>query len=272
MASRRRGGARFDHGAQFFTTRSEAFSSLIDDAVQAGVVTQWTRGFGAEADGYPRWRGVEAMTSLAKWMATDVDVATGVTVTDLADHPASAYVLTAPVPQSLAVLSMSKLLPDPELAVRLATEITYRPTIAVMSTYTGSTQLLDHGGWQSPDHPAVTFIGDNQAKGISDVPALTFHLSEEWSHRWWHADDVDLVAAVWDAAAPVLGDASPVASSVMRWRYAGPTTMWPTKTEVWGDDPVVALAGEAFDGPKVEGAFLSGLAASDAVASRLRSG
>ena len=268
MASRRRGDVRFDHGAQFFTTRSAEFSGLVDEAVEAGAVVEWTRGFG-EADGYPRWRGTEAMTSLAKWMGADLDVVTETTVVDLADHPARAYVLTAPVPQSLAVLSMSKLLPDPELALRLATEIAYRPTIAVMSTFEGSTNLADHGGHQAHDDPAVTFVADNRAKGVSSVPALTFHLSEEWSHRWWKGDDDELVAAVWAAAADVVGEATPVESSVMRWRYAGPTRMWPEKCVVWGDEPLVALAGEAFDGPKVEGAFLSGLAAADAVAGHL---
>ncbi len=268
MASRRRGEVRFDHGAQFFTTRSPEFSELVADAVEAGAVVEWTRGFG-EVDGYPRWRGAEAMTSLAKWMAADLDVATETTVVDLADHPAQAYVLTAPVPQSLAVLSMSKLLPDPELAVRFTTEIAYRPTIAVMSTFEGETNLADHGGHQAHDDPAVTFIADNCAKGVSSQPALTFHLSEEWSHRWWKGDDDELVAAVWDAAADVVGSATPVESSVQRWRYAGPTKMWPEKCVVWGDAPVVALAGEAFDGPKVEGAFLSGLAAADAIAARL---
>ena len=52
---------------------------------------------------------------------------------------------------------------------------------------------------------------------------------------------------------------------IQRWRYAGPVECWPDATVTWGFDPVIALAGEAFAGPKVEGAFLSGRAAADAV-------
>jgi predicted NAD/FAD-dependent oxidoreductase len=52
---------------------------------------------------------------------------------------------------------------------------------------------------------------------------------------------------------------------IQRWRYAGPVECWPEPTVVWGSDPVIALAGEAFAGPKVEGAFLSGRAAAEAV-------
>ena len=56
-----------------------------------------------------------------------------------------------------------------------------------------------------------------------------------------------------------------LAFQIQRWRYAGPVECRPEPTVVWGSDPVIALAGEAFAGPKVEGAFLSGRAAADAV-------
>lgn len=268
MATRRRGEATFDHGAQFFTTRSEEFTRLVEAAVIDGAAREWTRGFDDVPDGYPRWCGVGAMTSLCKWMAAGLDVVTGETVTDLAEHPANAYVLTAPVPQSLAVLSFSRLLPPPELAIGL-TAVSYRPTLAVMATYAGSTDLPAHGGRQVPDDPAVTFIADNMAKGVSAVPALTLHLSESWSHELWSARDDEIVARSWNAASAHIGSATVVEASVQRWRYAGPVQMWPERTVAWGADPVVALAGEAFDGPKVEGAFLSGLAAAAEVVRRL---
>ncbi len=266
MASRRVGDARFDHGAQFFTTRSEAFSSLVAEAVDAGVVTEWTRGFDADPDGFPRWRGTGAMTDLCRWMAADHDVVLSTTVTDVAAHPAQAYLLTAPVPQSLAILSFSRLLPPPAITHAL-TAVAYRPTIAVMATFSGATNLADHGGCQLGDDPAVTFIADNRAKGVSAVPALTLHLSESWSHDLWETADDEVVERVWAAAAAQLGSAVPIEAQVQRWRYAGPTTMWPQRCVLWGDAPVVALAGEAFDGPKVEGAYLSGLAAGEALLS-----
>lgn len=268
MASRRVGDARFDHGAQFFTTRSEAFTSLIAEAVDAGVVTEWTKGFDAEPDGFPRWRGTGAMTDLCRWMASDQDVDLSATVTDLTVHPARAHLLTAPVPQSLAILSFSRLLPPPSMTHAL-TAVAYRPTIAVMATFSGETNLAEHGGCQLADDPAVTFISDNHAKGVSAVPALTLHLSESWSHELWDAADVEIVERVWAAASAHLGSALPIEAHVQRWRYAGPTQMWPDPFVLWGDDPIVALAGEAFAGPKVEGAYLSGLAAGEALLERL---
>ena len=71
------------------------------------------------------------------------------------------------------------------------------------------------------------------------------------------------------AAAEQLGDASDpndvLASSVQRWRYADPVTCWPDKYVTWGETPRIVLAGEAFDGPRVEGGFLSGRAATEAL-------
>ena len=59
MATRRVGAGVIDHGAQFFTVRSERFGALVAEWQAAGLVTEWTHGF-ADAerqwknDGYPR--------------------------------------------------------------------------------------------------------------------------------------------------------------------------------------------------------------------------
>jgi predicted NAD/FAD-dependent oxidoreductase len=267
MANRRVGEARFDHGAQFFTVRSVEFGAVIAAAAAAGAVVEWTRGFEDPPDGHARWRGAEGMTSLCKWMAADagIEPELAAVVADLRGVPARAYVLTPPVPQSLAILSFSGLLPEPELAERLA-RVAYKPTIAVLATLDRApTGMPGHGGRQFTEHDDLAFVTDNQAKGISPLPALTVHLSNSRSREHWDRADAEIIAFAEERVAPLLGDASFAAAEVQRWRYAGPVAVEPEPTIVWGTDPVVALAGEAFDGPKVEGAFLSGLAAADAL-------
>jgi predicted NAD/FAD-dependent oxidoreductase len=61
-----------------------------------------------------------------------------------------------------------------------------------------------------------------------------------------------------ERAKPWLGRANIVESQVKRWRFATPATIWPDRC--WHTERLV-LAGDAFGGPKVEGAALSGLAA-----------
>ena len=271
MASRRVGSARFDHGAQFFTARSASFRDLVDQAIASGAVVEWTRGFQDPPDGHPRFRGAEGMTSLCKWMAADAEIepTLATTVTDLRAIPARAYVLTAPVPQSLAVLSFSGLLPEPAVAQRLA-EIAYKPTIAVLLILDRApTGMPEHGGCQFAEGDDLAFVTDNQAKGVSPVPAMTVHLSNARSHDYWTRPDDEIVSFAAERVAALSGDASSLSAQVQRWRYAGPVEVHPEPTVVWGDEPVVALAGEAFDGPKVEGAYLSGVAAAEAIHARL---
>ena len=139
MASRRMdtpaGQARFDHGAQFFTTRSDLFRR------RSHRLSGW--GGGRVDEGFRRrgWvstvAGSEGMTSLCKWLAADAGIVPelGTRILDLGDElaarPVDAVIHTAPVPQALATMAFGGLLPGIELAQQL-TGIHYKPTIAVM--------------------------------------------------------------------------------------------------------------------------------------------
>ena len=267
LATRRIGDARLDHGAQFFTVRGAALAATVEAAAAAGVVQEWCRGFG-EIDGYPRYRGTDGMAGFAKWLAQGLEVRTGVRVTDLAEHPADAYVLTAPIPQSLAMLSLSTRLPEPDLADRLAA-VTYNATLALLLVLDRDPGLPEPGAIQQPDHPTFTFIADNRAKGVSAVPAMTFHVGNAASRARWAQPDGALRDALVAEAAPWLGGAQVLEAQLVRWRYAGPTTPWPAPCVLVHDDPQpIVLAGDAFDGPKFEGAFRSGLAAAELLLAR----
>lgn len=264
------GEARIDHGAQFFTTRSDEFTSFVADAVAAGAVEEWCRGFGAH-DGYPRYRGESGMTSLAKWMAEGVEVELAQTVVDLAEYPADSYILAMPVPQALAICSFSKRLPLPLLQRDLA-RVDYHPVIALLATFDDPLPVPGPGAVQQPDHPVVTFVSDNQQKGISPVPSLTLHASHQWSIDHWASPDSEIVSELLASVAEHTGGAEPTATRLQRWRYAGPVTPWPEPMVAWGSgtegDPQIILSGDAFASSKVEGAFLSGRAAAAAVLAR----
>ena len=68
MATRRVGGGTFDHGAQFFTVRSEPFTAFVDDLLAEGVAYEWCRGFEVE-DGFPRYAIRGGMDQLAAHLA-----------------------------------------------------------------------------------------------------------------------------------------------------------------------------------------------------------
>jgi len=267
MATRRFAGARFDHGAQFFTSRGSEFTKLIENATRDGAVKKWTNGFSENPDGYARWCGSSGMTSLVKWMVAEgnINVRTATTVTDLRDMPANAYVLTPPVPQSLAILSFSQMLPNPRTQIELSA-ISYKPTIAILLRLEQSPERFpEHGGVQFLEHRDLAFISDNQRKGISDEPALTVHLSNELSESLWEDSDEGVLSAATALIKDHLNGVAVTDFQIQRWRYAGPEEVRAESTIVWGANPTIALAGEAFAGPKVEGAFRSGVAAAEMI-------
>ena len=45
MATRRHGETRIDHGAQFFTARTERFQAIVDALIAQGVIKVWSHGF-----------------------------------------------------------------------------------------------------------------------------------------------------------------------------------------------------------------------------------
>ena len=93
------------------------------------------------------------------------------------------------------------------------------------------------------------------------MPALTMHTDPAWSKAHWDDDRSLTHGALIELAAPWIGAANIVDSQVKRWRFATPRAIWPEPC--WRPDngaPFV-LAGDAFAGPRVEGAILSGAAA-----------
>ena len=122
LASRRIGGATFDHGAQFITARTSRFAALVEDGRRAGAVEEWHRGARGQPDGHVRWRGHPAMTSVAKHLARGIEIVleTRVVALRASRHrwsaetgtgdvcSAGAVVLTPPVPQSLAILKAAR--------------------------------------------------------------------------------------------------------------------------------------------------------------------
>ena len=123
MATRRMGGGRFDHGAQFFTVREPSFQSYVDEWLQAGVIQEWFRHAPSDSNtaGYPRYCGRSGMTDVAKHLCESLEVHRSQAAVDVVRtanawevrtatgevHRCRYLVVTAPVPQALALLDTS---------------------------------------------------------------------------------------------------------------------------------------------------------------------
>ncbi len=272
LATRRAGNATFDHGAQFFTVRSQELRARVDEWLDAGIVREWCRGFESE-DGHPRYVGAQGMTSIAKHLAKDLDVRTSSLVFSLVrndtdwtvitddgeKHQADAVLLTAPLPQTFSLMFSANI----EMPADLR-KIDYQRTLGLLVTLATPThKVAQPGGMQNPDD-VFSFIGDNSSKGICDATALTFHANPAWSAQHFDLPTEEIGAALLDAAQPWINGALIVHREVKKWRFATPESVWPEA--YWlHESGTLAIAGDAFNGPKVEGAFLSGVAAATAL-------
>lgn len=267
--------ATFDHGAQFFTVRSDRFQQLVDVWMSDGIVYEWCRGFGSE-DGHARYAVHGGMTGLAKHLARSLDVRTSmlvftigasargeesahawtVTIDDGTRLGADAVVVTCPIPQSYSLTNEGGI----DLPRDLLTA-DYDRTIGLLAVLDGPSALTSPGGLQDPDG-VFSWVSDNAIKGISRVPALTCHANAQWSSDHWDDDPVDGRRQLLDHARQYFGSSVCVVSDYKKWRFATPRRTWPEPFFAHG---TAVFAGDAFAGPKIEGAALSGLAAADHV-------
>ncbi|AWN45578.1 FAD-dependent oxidoreductase [Methylobacterium terrae] len=266
MATRRGPGEfRFDHGAQYFTARDPRFRAQVADWTTRGVAAPW--------GGADRFVGTPGMTAPVRDLLDGTDLRCGRAVgrlvregrdwrlaeadgTALADGEAfSAVLLTCPSPQSLALLAgAGEDLPG-------VAEVAYAPCWTLMLAHDGPP--LSSGAPvrenRDPD-AAVAWIAQNGSKpGRAGAGTLVAHASASWSRAnlECEADDVAerLVAALRDLVP--LGEIRHRAAH--RWRYAA-VERAVGEPCLFAPETGLGFAGDGCLGPRVEFAYLSGLA------------
>jgi predicted NAD/FAD-dependent oxidoreductase len=279
LASRRIDAATFDHGAQFITVRHPRFAALMEDWRRQGVAEVWFRGSQGRPEGHARWRGTPAMTAVAKHLARGLEVRLGARL--LALHRdgadwigelesgeslrAGSVLLTPPVPQTLALLAAGGTELPSELQARLQA-IGYERCLAVLALLAGPSRLPPPGG-MAPRAGPIAWIADNQRKGISAVAAVTLHATAAFSEQHWDLDRTVSGRELLRAAEPWLG--APVTEfQTHGWKYSKPLRIEQEPCLVLSEAPPLVVAGDAFAGPRVEGAALSGWAAAVALGQR----
>ncbi len=273
-ATRRIGTATLDHGAQFFTTRTAQFEAVVEQWVRDGVAREWCRGFDAEGDGFPRYIGTQGMTAITKYLARGIDVRSNsfvfaitrtsgpqswsIRLDDGTSIAADALIVTAPLAQSYSLLITA----DVEMPEELY-KTEYDRTLTLLATLDGPTSIPTPGALQNPSD-VVAFVADSAQKQISATAAITLNATAAFSEAHWATNPDEVHAILRDHARQFLGESKIVESQLKRWRFATPRTIWPESC--WVNDSL-ALAGDAFAGPRVEGAAVSGLAAAAAILS-----
>jgi len=280
MATRRLGGGRADHGAQFFTVRDPRFAEWVERWKRDGLIEVWFDHLSPESgdrgSGHPRYRGAGGMTAVPKALASALDVRNGVRVEGM-EWTGSGWrvhagggnpdpeifdwvALTAPVPQSLDLLEEERSrLPEETLAGLRAVD--YDRGLALMVVLEGQSGWGGWGGAKLED-PDLAWVADNHLKGISpERTVLTLHSTPAFARRHWDTTDEVRVPALLAALERTGRGVSGVTeTSLHRWGFTQPTVSFADEALVL-PDLRLALAGDGFGGSKVEGAAVSGLEA-----------
>jgi predicted NAD/FAD-dependent oxidoreductase len=272
--------ATFDLGAQFFTVREARFAQFVSSWIDENIVVEWSRGFATAdgsfyADGHPRYRGRPHMGAVAQYLATELDIRLNTPIKIIEMTPAGwqvtadngdryqsqALMLTPPIPEALALLEAGDV-HLPAEAAKVLTGISYEPCLALCVQLAGNGKVPDPGGMWPIGEP-IAWIADNFQKGVSAVPgAITIHAGSEFSRQHWQASDSEVAEQLLAAAEEWLVDRVEYLY-VHRWRYSKPLWLHPEPVLNLLDPGPIVFAGDAFAGPRVEGAALSGLAAAD---------
>ncbi len=278
MATRTVGDARFDHGAQHFSARSAQFAAEVAAWTEQGLVREWFRSASRTTPDRriePRYVGRGGMRRIPEALAEGLNVQTGATVERLlaVDGKVAgvvggnlaavgvAVILTPPVPQTRRLLEAGgAALPD--RVARMLAGVEYDPCLAMMASLDGPSGLPD--GHRSPGNGPIAWMGDNHHKGASAVPAVTVHATPEFSVAHLEEPPEQWLGKLRHAAA-VHCNSRIVAVTGHRWRYAQPRSTFEAGAVGCDVGFPAVIAGEAFSGARVEGAYMSGVAAASRV-------
>lgn len=277
-ASCRIDGRAFDAGAQYFTVRDPRFRRFVDSWRELGLVAEWRARIGTLQDGSfrpeegppHRYVGVPGMGRLAGHLAEELDLCAGSKVGTLeADGRRwrlrgaegaelgtwDAVVVAVPAPEAARLLSV--VAPDPARRLGAAR---LRPCWEL---------LLDFGGELALPFDAAFVEGkevrwvarDSGKPGRMPGERWVIHASAEWSESHLEEDADDVAFALRRAFARVTGrEDAPLLEAARLWRVALPDPLLGADC-VFDPAARIAACGDWCLAPRIEGAFLSGVAA-----------
>ncbi len=278
LSTRYAGDFEFDHGAQYFTARTEAFRSFLQPLIEAGVVADWRPGI-ADLDGdelttvhdpdsaEPRYVGAPRMNRIGKTLADGLNVQLERTidriertdghwtVTDNAgtqDGPYDWVVLAAPAAQT-ARLGAS----FPELVAYCDA----RPMLGCFALMLGFEKPLPLA-WQAArvHNHEVGWIAVNSSKpGRSDAYTLVVHSSNAWAETHMEDDQEQVLHLLLEGASSIIGENLSLAvhRQLHRWRYANSDPVSGAPCFLDADNQLAACGDWCIRG-RIEEAFTSG--------------
>ena len=284
MATRRAtDGFAFDHGAQYFTVRDSRFERWCREWQDHGAVAPWEGRVVTLTEGKVelkqnetlRYAGVPGMNAVCKQLATEIDIQFQTRVAPptmqngawrLRDEDGRELgnfhyvIVSAPAPQTADLLAAA-----PELQ-HAARNVEMSGCWAVMLGFDSPLDLPFDGAFVHES--SLSWVARNSSKPNRDRSneSWVLHGSPTWTDQHIDDDSESVLPELVDAFWQVTGCEPRAASYLMahRWRYSIPTEPLESRC-LFDPNSRIGACGDWCGGPRVEGAFLSGMALADEV-------
>jgi renalase len=283
LATRRRDGRQHDHGAQYFTARHAAFQLHAEAWASIGLIAPWDAPLVTfNAPGAPqardpehltRWVAIPGMRALADHLASTLDLRAHTRVTAILDDgerytlalddgttsaPFEHLVLNMPPAQAAALLTDA----SPRLRAQLDA-VSIDPCWATLLTFDAPLELGWGGAFVNTGDALAWIARDSSKPGRPQgQDAWVLHADVPWTvaHLEYAPDEIaaSMLAAFWRTTG--LPPRQPSHIEAHRWRYARTTHELPGLC-LLDERASIAVCGDWCAGGRVEGAFMSGLAA-----------
>lgn len=285
MATRRLdAGLSFDHGAQYFTARDKKFREQVESWREGGLVALWPAEdqkivvlkdghFESEKEAPQRFVGTPTMNAFCKNLATGLQVhkqtkitriertKTGYQCSSDNDEKFTGFshvIVSAPAEQTLELIRGLCSIEDQ------VAKIAMNPCWSGMYSFEARVSPDWVGAFVHDSF--LSWAAQNSTKpGRKSVyETLVLHANPEWTRNNWERDGgevaADMLSEFWKASK--LEPQIPTDSIGHRWKFAIAKEPATEKCFVDQDAGIIAC-GDWANGSRVEGAFLSGLAAAD---------
>ena len=277
MASRSAGAFHFDHGAQFFTVKSQRFADFIQPLIEQGVIQRWDARFvefaGAEilnrrqwnAD-YPHYVGSPAMQSVGQSLAKPLTIRFDCHITRLERQADKWRLLSSEtcvaehvdwVICCLPARQAADLLPENFPHVDVIRQTKMLPCYALMLGFEQSPEI----DWQAAlvSKSIISWMSINSSKPCRpEAVSMVIQANNLWAEKNLHAPTENITQHMLAEVRQISGIDTTKASHVelKRWVYANMSTQH-TQSVYLDNHLQLAACGDWCRQGRVEAAFLS---------------
>lgn len=270
------GDATFDYGAQYFTVYELEFQKQVNEWVKNDVVVKWASMFAStqileHRDTKLRYRGNPTMRTLCLEMAKNLNFKQQTKVVRIEQNEdkywnvisnigerfnAKTLIMTLPLPQILELCYRSGVIPSNK-TVTYFSQQKYHECTTLLIVSDQDSEIPEPGGLWFEDQNPIRWMSDNKIKGISDLTAVTIHLSPEFSKKTNQTSEIELFSELEEEIKKYIpGDW--IHKSIHRWKYSQPTNIVDLgflKDEYYQN---LWFTGDVFINGRVESAWMAG--------------